>query len=129
LPENGLATEQQASGSLVVAGVGSRADSLIRGPVERLEPSKEISMQIRQALMDDALISMLDTSDHLWLVRGGSVGVVGMPGTLRAALYQAHQFSLYGGSPMAIVTPSNDEIEILPEQIHRLWKQVGLRVR
>lgn len=78
---------------------------------------------------DDQLLQILDESG-MWLVRGGRMGVLGVPtGTLRAALRQAHEFSKQGQSPGPIVRTPNDDVVIPADQIYRLWQSLNLAVR
>ncbi len=80
-------------------------------------------MLMANEVTDDDLIGML--SSRLWLARGGSVSL-GLPGALRKALCQAHQFSAEGGSPTSIVKMPNEELRISSDQIHRLWNRIRL---
>ncbi len=77
------------------------------------------------AKSDDELWVQLD-APIIWLVRGGTLGVVGAPATLRGALKQAHHYAMQGGSPGPIVEMPNDQTVIQAEQIFRLWKRLGL---
>jgi len=70
-------------------------------------------------ITDDDLISMLDS--RLWLARGGSVAL-GLPGTLRKALCQAHTVSALG--PDSIVKMPNEEFRVPADQIDRLWNRI-----
>jgi len=68
-------------------------------------------MLMANEVTDDDLIGML--SSRLWLARGGSVAL-GLPGALRKALCQAHQFSAEGGSPTSIVKMPRRSSVFLP---------------
>lgn len=78
-----------------------------------------------KSLSDDELVRVLD--DGLWVVRGGSSGVLGV-GTLHGALQIAAEASGQGHSPGPIVRSPHDEIVIGREQIARLWNRVGIKV-
>ena len=74
---------------------------------------------------DDQLLQILD-EPHLWLVRGGRIGVLGGPAdSLRAALSQAFSFSMNGEIPGPIVRMPNDEVVVRAQQIYRLWQELG----
>jgi hypothetical protein len=66
---------------------------------------------VANAVSDDDLIGMLDS--RYWLARSGSVAL-GLPGTLRKALCQAHVLSTLG--PKSIVKMSNEELRVAGEQ-------------
>jgi len=68
-------------------------------------------------ITDADLISML--ASRLWLARGGSVAL-GLPGTLRKALCQAHTAS----GPNSIVKMPNEEFRVPADQIDRLWNRI-----
>jgi hypothetical protein len=78
-------------------------------------------MPIPNQVTDGDLIGML--GKRLWLARGGSVAL-GLPGTLRKALCQAHKFSAECGLPTTIVKMPNEELRILSDQINRLWNRI-----
>ena len=69
-------------------------------------------------ITDADLISMLDS--HLWLARGSVA--LGLPGTLRKALCQAHMLSALG--PNSIVKMPNEEFRVPADQIDRLWNRI-----
>ncbi len=71
------------------------------------------------AVSDDDLIGMLDS--RFWLARSGSVAL-GLPGTLRKALCQAHMLSTLG--PNSIVKMSHEELRVVGDQIDRLWNRI-----
>ena len=71
------------------------------------------------AVSDDDLIGMLDS--RFWLARSGSVAL-GLPGTLRKALCQAHTLSTLG--PNSIVKMSHEELRVVGDQIDRLWNRI-----
>jgi hypothetical protein len=73
---------------------------------------------------DDELWVLLD-APKIWIVRGGLLGVMGVPGTLRSALAQAHYYSQRGQSPGPIVMMPDDEIVIEHLQIYKLWERLG----
>jgi len=77
---------------------------------------------------DDQLLQMLD-EQVLWLVRGGSVGVLGHPcDTLGKALQQAYDFSMQGKAPGPIQM-SDGNVIVPADQIYRLWRSLGFTVR
>jgi len=77
---------------------------------------------------DDQLLQMLDESGHLWIVRGGRMGVLGPPtATLRAALRQASESSKHAQSPGPIVRMPDDNVIVHADQIYRLLIHLGIR--
>jgi hypothetical protein len=77
---------------------------------------------------DDQLWQVLD-EPGIWIVRGGSMGVLGRPTkSLHTALQQAHEFSMQGQSPGPIVRMPDDDIVVPAEQIWRLWRRLGFSV-
>jgi hypothetical protein len=78
--------------------------------------------------MDDGeLLQRLDVTGHLWLIRGGPMGVFGAPcATLREALTRAHALSSQSNSPGPIMQMPNDAVVVSVEQIFRLWRGLGL---
>jgi hypothetical protein len=77
---------------------------------------------VPNAVSDDDLIGMLDS--RFWLARSGSVAL-GVPGTLRKALCQAHTLSTLG--PNSIIKMSNEEVRVGSDQIGRVWNRICLR--
>ncbi len=80
-------------------------------------------MLIANQVTDDDLIGM--PASPLWLARDSSVAL-GLPGTLRKALCQAHKFSTETGSPTLIVKIPTAGLRIPGAQIHRLWNRIRL---
>jgi hypothetical protein len=75
---------------------------------------------------DAELLKILDVQGF-WLVRGGRHQVLGPQcGSLRAALSQAHDFSMAGESPGPLVCMPDDQIRVPADQIWRLWQALGL---
>ena len=92
---------------------------------ERMLAPSETAVAVR-VTDDNALLQILDQSAHLWLVRGGPIGILGQPcPTLRSALQQAHEHSSGGESPGPIVQMPDDAIVVPVEQIYRLWRSLG----
>jgi hypothetical protein len=78
-------------------------------------------------LDDEKLLQAIDAIGHLWLIRGGPLGVFGAPcATLREALTRAYQISSQGNSPGPIVQMPDDAVIISIEQVCRLWQRIGL---
>ncbi len=76
-------------------------------------------------MTDDAVFTDLDVPE-IWTFHTGTPFVSNVAQTLREALTLAFESSKSGKSPSPIRTPTGDKV-IDHEQMHRLWRRLGLR--
>jgi hypothetical protein len=70
---------------------------------------------------DDVLLEMA-AEDGLWLVRGGNPPVLATAKNLQSALIMAFEASTANQTVLGIVKMPNDEVQVPPHQIYRLWQ-------